>query len=96
MPLGIHLIFVLISVIVLILGYRQKKQFHQLIMLVGILSTLLIYFVQAGISFYILAFEEVALFLWTIILMIMEEHRAEKKEKEKAQTEKTADENSPS
>ena len=83
-PLIIHLIYVAVSAIVLLLGYKYKKQLYQLTLLVAIVSTLLVYFVEAGISFYILAIEETALFVWTTVLIVMNDVREAKKEKEAA------------
>ncbi|MBQ4224857.1 MAG: hypothetical protein II773_07455 [Oscillospiraceae bacterium] len=76
LPLPIHIGFIIISTIVLLLSYKRKKQLHRLILLSAIWSSALIYFVEPGISFYILDFEELALFLWVIVLMIKED-RAE-------------------
>ena len=63
LSLPVHIGFMIISLIVLLLCYKAKKQLHQLLLLAAILSSGLIYFVQPGISFYILAFEEIALFV---------------------------------
>ncbi len=84
LPLVFHIVFMVVSAVTLILGYRSKKQLHQLILLAAILSSALIYFVDDGVTFYILAFEETALFIWTVVLMRIEESREERKEKERA------------
>lgn len=79
LSLPVHIGFMIISLIVLLLCYKAKKQLHQLLLLAAILSSGLIYFVQPGISFYILAFEEIALFISVIVCMIVESRKAKAK-----------------
>lgn len=73
MPLPVHIAFMAISLVVLLLSYKLKRKLYQLLMLAGILSTGLIYFVEPGISFYILAFEEIAIFIAVVVLMAKDE-----------------------
>lgn len=89
MPLPVHIAFMAISLVVLLLSYKFKRKLYQLLMLAGILSTGLIYFVEPGVSFYILAFEEIAIFIAVVVLMIKDEAGKSKKESVKTQKEKS-------
>lgn len=87
MPLPVHIAFMAISLVVLLLSYKLKRKLYQLLMLAGILSTGLIYFVEPGVSFYILAFEEIAIFIAVVVLMAKDE--AAKKKASDTQKEKS-------
>ncbi|MGN0642324.1 MAG: hypothetical protein ACI4JJ_04190 [Huintestinicola sp.] len=89
LPFNIHVGFVVISVILLILCYSKKKHLYELLMLIGVASTMLVYVTDTKPLFYILGLEEIILFIMTIIDM----HKVSKEEamKEKAE-EQAADE----
>lgn len=70
LPTGIHLGFVAISVVILLLCYARRKYAYELYLLIGILSTLLIYLVgDSKATFYILGLEQVILLVMAIVDM---------------------------
>lgn len=85
LPLGIHIGFVIISVILLILCYKKRKYTYELYMLVGIISTLFVYVCKEKPYFYILGLEEMILLVLTIVDMAKVSKAAA--EAEKAQNE---------
>lgn len=70
LPLGIHIGFVIVSVILLILCYMKRKYAYELYMLVGIVSTLFIYVCKESPYFYILGLEELILLGLSIADMV--------------------------
>ena len=70
LPFGIHIGFVIISVIMLILCYKKRKYSYELYMLVGIVSTLFVYVCKEKPYFYILGLEEIILLGLTIADMV--------------------------
>lgn len=81
LPLGIHIGFVIVSVILLILCYMKRKYAYELYMLVGIVSTLFIYVCKESPYFYILGLEELILLGLSIADMVKVSKAAEKAEK---------------
>lgn len=81
LPFGIHLGFVIVSVILLILCYAQKKHKYELYMLIGVASTMLVYIADTDPVFYILGLEEIILFIMTVVDMskVSREERAREK-----------------
>ncbi len=70
LPFGFHIGFICVSAVLLILYYIVAKKRHTLVLLIAVLSTALIYFVEQGITFYILCIEEwilAALFITALI-----------------------------
>lgn len=70
LPFGIHIGFVIVSVIMLILCYKKRKYSYELYMLVGIVSTLFVYVCKEKPYFYILGLEEIILLGLTIADMV--------------------------
>ena len=70
LPLSFHIGFVLISVILLILCYKKRRYAYELYMLIGIVSTLLVYIDESKLFFYLLGLEEVILFIMTVADMV--------------------------
>ncbi|MBP1545590.1 MAG: hypothetical protein J6A37_03205 [Oscillospiraceae bacterium] len=81
LPFGIHIGFVIISVIMLILCYKKRKYSYELYMLVGIVSTLFVYVCKEKPYFYILGLEEIILLGLTIADMVKVSKAAEAAEK---------------
>lgn len=81
LPFGIHLGFVIVSVILLILCYAKKKHKYELYMLIGVASTMLVYIADTDPVFYILGLEEIILFIMTVVDMskVSREERAREK-----------------
>lgn len=81
LPFGIHLGFVIVSVILLILCYSKKKHKYELYMLIGVASTMLVYIADTDPVFYILGLEEIILFIMTVVDMskVSREERAREK-----------------
>jgi len=90
LPFGLHVGFVIFSVIMLILCYKKKKYAYELYLLIGVASTMLVYVTEEKPFFYILGLEEIILFVLTVADMskVSKKLRAEEKarlaEKEKA------------
>lgn len=76
LPLWAHIIFVAVSTLLLIFCYSKKKQKYHLYLIIGIISTLLVYIAHPKIIFYILGIEEFAL----LGLAVYDQHRYEKQE----------------
>ncbi len=91
LPFGIHVGFVIFSVIMLILCYKHWKYMYDLYMLIGIVSTLLVYTASSKPVFYILGLEEVILLILVIVDMTKVSIAKSKAEKEK-QAEKETEE----
>lgn len=70
LPLSIHIGFVIVSIIVLILCYKRRKYPYELYMLIGIVSTMLVYLDESKLFLYILGLEEVILFIMTVVNMV--------------------------
>lgn len=69
LPLGFHIGFILVSVILLILCYQRRRHAYELYMMIGVASTALIYIASERIVFYILGIEEFVLLFLTIFDM---------------------------
>lgn len=93
LPLGIHIGFVIISVILLILCYKKRKYTYELYMLVGIISTLFVYVCKEKPFFYILGLEEMILLALTIIDMAKVSKAAAEAEKAQNEAAEKAEEN---
>ena len=74
LPFGLHVAFVLISVALLIFCYIFKKQRYHLYLIIGIISTMLVYVAHPKIIFYLLGIEEFVL----LGLAAFDMHKAEK------------------
>lgn len=85
LPFGMHVGFVIFSVIMLILCYAKRKFNYELYMLIGVASTMLIYIAGSKPVFYILGLEEIILLALTVIDMAKVSKELAKKEKEKEQ-----------
>lgn len=94
LPIGIHIGFVIISVILLILCYKKRKYTYELYMLVGIISTMFVYVCKEKPYFYILGLEEIILLVLTIIDMakVSKANAALEKTRNEAAESKSADE----
>lgn len=69
LPIGFHIGFVILSVILLILCYMKRKYTYELYMLVGIISTMFVYVCKEKPYFYILGLEEIILLVLAIVDM---------------------------
>lgn len=70
LPLNVHIGFVIVSIILLILCYISRKRNYELLMIIGIASTLLVYLTNTKPLFYILGLEELVVLVLIIIDMI--------------------------
>ena len=88
LPLPLHIGFIVISLIVLGIHFKIRKEKYQLYLMLGILSTLLIYADNSSLFVAILGLEELVLFILAMISM----HKYTKEreaEEEPAKTENT-------
>ena len=94
LPLWLHILFALLSVSGLIFAYSKQHHKYELYLIIGILSTFLVYLAYPNdIIFYILGIEEFVI----LGLAIHDMHRVEKENaaKEKAALEKKKDAEGP-
>ena len=94
LPLNIHIGFVVVSVILLFLCYKRKKHLYELLLLIGVASTMLVYVTDTKPMFYILGLEEIILFIWACVDMHKVTKAEEAAEKAKAAA-KEAETNEP-
>ena len=97
LPVGIHVGFVIISVIMLILCYKKRKYTYEIYMLVGKISTMFVYVCKEKPYFYILGLEEIILLVLTIVDMakVSKANAALEKAQNEAAESKTVDEGEP-
>ena len=69
LPLPLHIGFIVISLIVLGIHFKIRKEKYQLYLMLGILSTLLIYADNSSLFVAILGLEELVLFILAMISM---------------------------
>lgn len=96
LPFGIHVGFVIISVIMLILCYAKRKYTYELYMLIGIASTMFVYICSEKPMFYILGLEEMILLGLTIadMVKVSRANAAKETAREAAQTADISDDSS--
>lgn len=92
LPLNIHIGFVVLSIILLLLCYKKRKYAYELYMLIGIVSTMLIYLDDSKLFFYILGLEEIILFIMTVVDMAKVSKAAAAAEKAAAEAAESAPE----
>lgn len=69
LPLPLHIGFIVISLIVLGIHFKIRKEKYQLYLMLGILSTLLIYIDHSSWFIALLGLEEIVLFVLAMISM---------------------------
>ena len=93
LPFEIHLGFVIFSAVMMILCYKRRRHAYEMYMLIGIVSTLLVYIAEPRPVFYALGLEEILLLIMTVADMIIVSRREAAKEKaleEKQEAEEAA------
>lgn len=75
LPLGLHIAFAIVGFIFFFLQYRRKGFTYQLLLMVAIPSTLLIYYCNTEFTFWLLALEELVLIIWMLVSSVIEKRQ---------------------
>ncbi|MEG0614269.1 MAG: hypothetical protein RR540_00825 [Oscillospiraceae bacterium] len=94
LPLPIHIIFCVISLVFFIIQYMRKKNAYLLLLAIAIPSTLLIYVCKTNLMYGLLGIEEFVLLVLIIIGIARSKKKTDKNTAEKVLIEtETSDEN---
>ena len=90
LPVELHIGFVVVASILMALCFIKRRRRYELLLIIGIISTLFVYVCKDAPWFYILGIEEIALF----VLACVDMHKVYKaldkaKEEKVGETEKT-------
>ncbi|MBQ7989745.1 MAG: hypothetical protein IJ251_01705 [Oscillospiraceae bacterium] len=69
LPLPIHIGFVVLTVILMGICWFKRRRLYELLIIIGVVSTLFVYVCARPPYFYILGIEEIAIFVWACIDM---------------------------